>query len=501
MKRRLKDTTYIYFYILFALCVTILSVFISNGLSGNDFWWHVKAGQWIVDNKSFPVHDMFSWYGIENNLKWTAHEWLSEVVFYLIFSIGGQIGIYVFCFAISVILLALIYSVCKDFVLNNMLFTVLFFVYTTILFCLFVYARPHIFSFIIFFLTLKILYDYVNNKSEKAIYFLPLLGILWANFHGGSSNLIYILPIFFIITGLFNFSFGKVEFKALPKKKIIKLALTTIVSAACICINPYGISMLTYPFSNMSDTLMLDLINEWASPDAKVLATLLFFFIPFALVLLSLFTTDKKIKAIDLLVLAFFSYMFLRSTRFIVFYMIATSFFALYYMPKFGKLNPVERKADKIFSVVIIGLLCAATIFGFVRASFTYKNGDLITHELDKQFVDLIKEDNPSRPYTDYNYGGDLIYYGVRVYVDGRADVYTGTPLADYYNLTVLNVHETLADNYDTFTFVEDILNKYNYDAFLIDNSRPLLQYLYSHPEKYKLVKSNDKTSYFKVIY
>lgn len=495
-----RDTRYYYFYILFALCVGILSLMMSYGMSGNDFWWHITAGEWIIDNKAIPHHDIFSWSGMEQNLSWTAHEWLSEVIYYGLFSLGGQYGVYLFCFLAGVLMLYLLYKVSGEKIFNNIAYTSLIFIFSAALIKVYFYGRPHLFSFFLLFTELKILYDYINNKNEKGIYFIPLLSVIWANIHGGSSNLTYVLCIFFIICGLFNFSFGRIEFTRLPKKKLINLSAVTIVSILALCINPYGVEMLKYPYANMSDGLMLHLITEWASPDAKDITTLVFFFIPFALGLISLLTTKKNIRGIDLLIFAFFSYMFFRSSRFIIFLIISYPFYIFDYIPSFGTLNEIKAKGDKIATGVLIGLMSAIIIFGFVNSSATYKKGKLIDHELSQEFVDLIKEDAPERPYTDYNYGGDLIYYGVEVYVDGRADVYTGIPIADYYNLSTFSIFSEYKDDYNSKTFMEDIINKYNFDAFLIDTRRPLCSYLNSQPDKYELIKEVENTAYFKVI-
>src|SRR5688572_1674753 len=51
--------------------------FASRPLDDADFWWHLKTGQYIVDNGIIPTTDFFSFtnYG----KAWVAHEWLSEV--------------------------------------------------------------------------------------------------------------------------------------------------------------------------------------------------------------------------------------------------------------------------------------------------------------------------------------------------------------------------------------------------------------------------------------
>ena len=281
----------------------------SAGISGNDFWWHIKSGEWIIENKAFPREGIFSWMAMDKHLKWYAHEWLTQVVYYGIYSLGGQLAIYVFCFIAGALMLYLIYKVTKENVLNNIMYSVFIFIFTTAVFKVYFYGRPQLFSFFLLFTELKFLYDYTNNKNNKEVYFIPLLGIIWVNMHGGSSNLSYLLCLFFLIAGAINFEFGKVSFVRLPKKKLWTLVGVMLTTIIAMFVNPYGLDMVLYPYTNMADKLMLDMISEWGAPDAKNITILIFFFVPFALGLISIITTEKKIRGIDLLIFAFFSYM------------------------------------------------------------------------------------------------------------------------------------------------------------------------------------------------
>lgn len=99
----------------FLACVSLLliplfviSIVYNGKLSGNDFWWHIKVGEWICTNKALPYEDIFSWYGMENNISWCSQEWLSDVIFYLIFKFFGEVGIYFLCVLLACLLLALI---------------------------------------------------------------------------------------------------------------------------------------------------------------------------------------------------------------------------------------------------------------------------------------------------------------------------------------------------------------------------------------------------------
>ena len=72
--------------------IFFISVFISIcciPIYSDDYWWHVMTGEWIIQNNKVPTNDIFSWYGMENNLSWISHEWLSALVLYVITKIFG----------------------------------------------------------------------------------------------------------------------------------------------------------------------------------------------------------------------------------------------------------------------------------------------------------------------------------------------------------------------------------------------------------------------------
>src|SRR5258705_10183480 len=58
-----------------------------------DFWWHLKAGQYIVETRSIPHTDIFS--TLRFGSEWVTHEWLSEVFMYSVFRPLGYAGLIV----------------------------------------------------------------------------------------------------------------------------------------------------------------------------------------------------------------------------------------------------------------------------------------------------------------------------------------------------------------------------------------------------------------------
>src|SRR4051794_41017122 len=72
-----------------------------------DLWWHLKAGQQIIDTRSVPHTDDYSF--TKQGSEWVAHEWLSEVIIDGIYRLSGLVGLVTIFSLIIVIPLWLTY--------------------------------------------------------------------------------------------------------------------------------------------------------------------------------------------------------------------------------------------------------------------------------------------------------------------------------------------------------------------------------------------------------
>lgn len=491
-KRNSKDNLFI---ISIAIVVTGIIFFYRLGISGNDFWWHVKAGEWIANNKALPSADVFSWYARENGIVWVLHEWLSEVVFYFIHKFSGDLGIYVFALLSAIAMLVLIAARNRKAIKNNVLLSFFYLIPAAFLFHAFFTPRPQLMSYFLLYAVLACLYAYHENEKSKAVYLVPFLSILWGNFHGGSSSLGYILCFIFMFSGVFEISAGKLESKKLSKKQICTYFAIGVFSFLALAVNPNGLKILAYPFENIGDSFLQSLISEWQAPDAKDAGQLLIFFLPFFLAGAGMVITEKKINLIDFLLFLFFSYLFFRSTRFGILFYISASFYVFRYFP-LKEIKPSETKADAAVFYAIMAFLICVNVYGIAGICGTYKKGELISTALDKKFVELVKEEKPKRLYNDYNFGETLIYNNIDTFVDARADIFSKHNLKDAMDLLYLK--DLNGKGGKEIFDPEKIISRYNFDAFLIETDRSLASYLKSRPDKYKLVLQYGNAAYFK---
>ena len=465
-------------------------------ISDNDWFWHYVVGGIIDRTHAIPNHELFTWF---KDYSWTAHEWLTEFVMYKL----GPIGDLIIMFIIFLLLYILMAKMLKvkfnklfDFKLCYLLLMTIFFKVTG--------TRPYILSLLLFAYLIFVLFNYLDDKKHfnKLIYTIPIIQIIWVNFHGGSSSMSYIFIIGVLLCDLFIKFFKLKEdrwanFK-LNNKQIKTLIIVLLLTIICSCLNPFGISMILYPFTNMADANMLDYILEWASPDFHNLFGI-YLFIIIAFPLFNLILQNKKMKLHEIAFQLLLFFMCLRSQRFI-------GMFGIYSMWTLGKyffvsddiyntLKKPFKKFEKIISfsfilllIIILSLVCYKQVHDF-RSSSLIDNDGYYSDEAIKEVIKL----KPQRLYNDYGAGGYLLYKlyefneldNIKIFSYGLGDVFSNEILPDSNKLS--NLKE------DPRKYLE----KYDFDVILTTVNKPL-HYFLDEMDEYNLYYS-DKMCYIYV--
>ena len=451
-----KATKYIFF-----LLITISFFLLLFLQIDTDYFWHIKAGDYMVHH-GILRKDVFSWF--MSGKYWMSHEWLFEIILYCLKIFFGKYHVIIYCFfSIISLLLILIWSNKTSF-FKNIAYLLLYLMFFTIFMIPYVKARPHMLSFCFLAITLSLLWDLYYHKDSKKIFFLPVVAILWANIHGGSSNLSYLLCSLFLLGSLFSFSFPKIEAKHLNHTQIKKYLLVMLLCMIGVCINIHGFKMFYYPYQNMADTTMINSISEWQSTSLNEGYHYVFFAFLLFMILTILFS-KKKLRWIDLIVLGFSIYLGLKSIRFWIFTYIFMSYSIFYYVPK--------RKDDSNTSLCIMSI----SIFLIITFLCNMKNLLSTSYEinLNSDLIQILHKEKPKRIYNMYNYGGELIYHDIPVFIDGRADLYSHYNYRDYLNISTLNGD------------FSKLIKQYNFDYFLVSKDYPIYTYL-QYNSGYKVI-------------
>ena len=435
-----------------------------------DYLWHIKAGEYFCNN-GLVKYDMFSWF--MNGKYWMSHEWLFEVIIFSMKKIFGLYHTAIYCFICITFLIMFIFITNKDDYMKNILFTIIWLFFFLII-CVNVQVRPHLISHILLATTIYLLMDNYKNRDSKKIYFLPIVSIIWSNVHGGSSNLVYLLCFIFLICGLFEFKYKKIEANKISGIQIKKYLLTAVLCMIGVCINFHGFKMFIYPYLNMMNTTMISNIAEWMptslnEPIHYVYFVLLLFIIG------TMTLSKKKYEFIDIVLLAFCMYLGLKSIRFWFYTYIIMSFVIFKYVEK-RDLDNYTDLCIIIISIFFIGL----SIFNYPKVF----NGNY-SFILKEKDIKAVKESNAKRLFNMYDYGGDLIYNDIPVFIDGRADLYSEGNYHDYLDISYLKKDSV------------KLIDKYDFDYLLVDGTYPLNVYLKNN-SNYELVYSRKDVLLYK---
>ena len=457
---------------LLVLFITSALFIASRVVLETDYLWHIKAGEYMFKHGTL-THDVFSW--IVKGEYWMSHEWLFEEFIYILKLVFGNYHLIIYPIITILPMLLLIYIPNRDKFSKNIFYTLVFSMFLFMMMISYVQVRPHLLGFLFLTITIYLLYDLYKNEDSKKIYILPFITMIWANAHGGSSNLSYILCLLFFIGGLFSFKFTKIEAKKFTKKQILTYLIMSIICMISICVNIHGFKMFIYPYENMADTTMLNNITEWQSTSLNVISHYIYY-IYLLFIIMTMLLSGKKIRFIDFILLGFVTFLGLKSIRFWIYSPIIMSFIIFDYV----KEEKVSSLPLSIFSGILCGFI-VLSIINIYNMKFEYK------FHLDNEIIDAVKKERPKRLYNMYNYGGELIYNDIKVFVDGRADLYSKHNLKDYLNI---------ANGDGDYVM---LINKYNFDYLLVDKDYSIYTYL-KYNDNYQAVYEKNKTVLYKKI-
>ena len=446
-----------------------------ESITDNDYFWHVVIGRWIDTNHAIPNRPLFSWWGMQSDLSWTSHEWLTEWIMYKLGD-AGCIAIMLTIFFLLYVLMAKLLKVkfnkIFDVKLIYLLLMTIFFKVTG--------PRPYIISLLFFAYLLYVLFGYLDNKKKfnKLIWTLPIMQVLWANLHGGSSSLPYVFIIGILLSDLFIkiFKINNDRFTSykLNNKQIKTLLINLVLIMIATCISPTGYKLLIYPFTNMTDTNMIDLILEWQSPSFHGFLGL-YIFIMIGVPLFNMIFYKGKFKFYDIALFLLMFYMALKSQRFIGMFGIYSTHILGEYLFFTDKTYDIIKKPFKKFEVLIkysfiILLILILGLTGYKQIS-NFKlvdNHGFYSDEAVKKIIEL----KPKKMYNDFGAGGYLLYklseynsLDTEIFIYGLGDVFSNNILPDSLNLYGVR-------NPDKY------IEKYDFDVMLTVSTSPLRYYL-----------------------
>ena len=228
----------------------------------SDFWWQLETGELIVATGAIPRQDPFSWTALGE--PWQVHEWLSEVLFYLVYTHLSSWALVAYKCGLGAVACGLVLlrgrarsgsfalgvaaALAAAPVIRN-------------------YAdlRPQMLSFVLLAALFLALDAYRRGRWKWLPWALPPGFALWANLHGGV--IVGALLLVLWVGGEAVHQWWTGDRESPPAFPVGPLALSTLASLFCVALNPNGFSTYVYPFWVLGHPTVMSHVTEWYAPD------------------------------------------------------------------------------------------------------------------------------------------------------------------------------------------------------------------------------------------
>ena len=462
-------------------------------LDDGDTGYHIKAGEFIIENHFVPKVDIFSFH--TPAIPWIAHEWLSEVLMgwvHIYFGLNGVVIL--FSFTIASLFYLLFRFIKKNN--GNIIISALLVILSALTSYFHWLARPHIFSLLLSLIWYFILEEY-QYRNRRIIYYLPFLMVLWVNVHGGFIFGLLMIGVYFL-GNLIEMSFSGEENRNNAKKKGKRYILVGLLCLGAAFINPNGYRILVFPFALVFEKSLVNYSNEFLSPNFHHI-----FFVFFAIYLLftiGIFMISKKmLRPTEIILVMLLTYMSLYSCRNIALFSIIIApilsrqieyllegkdgNILIHIKNKAKRYNELDRYANGIlWPLMGVILVIAATKFGMFNFRFEEKMRKPV-----KAVEFLRKEPIKGNMFNADEFGDYIIYSAYpqyKVFIDGRIDIYNPKILSDYQRIS----------NFENGW--ENVIEKYQIKWIIYDKDSPLSRYLLERKD-WRLIYSDEVTNIF----
>ena len=540
LKKRKKFN--INFTIVAIILIAIFCVCITPRTLQNDTFYSIKIGE-LIKNNGIDMMDHFSWH---ENLSYTYPHWLYDFLTYFIYLIAGFKSIYIVTCILSALLGISVFFVNSKITKSK---PISFIITIGVMYALkpYIAARAQLVTFILFIWELYCIERFIENKKIRYAITLVIISTLIANLHVATWPFFFILFLPYIAEYIISVVSDIVIYKK-TKKLVIKykmkvaqknnnierikelqiklneleeknekikqkrkdtnknsykillnkndnvkfLIIVMVICAFTGLLTPTGDTPYTYLYKtmkgntteNISEHQPLTLINN-----TEAICTLV--------ILLSILTfTKTKIKLSDLFFAGGLCYLMFSSRRqfsmLVLIGSVVLGRLVVDMITRYSK-NGLKDVDDVVKNNLVLVLLT------ILMGIFSYNS---IKPVLDDKFVseksypvsacDFILENidlGTAKFYNEYNYGSYMLFRGIPVFIDSRADLYapefSGNKDEDIFSdfINTSSISKYYEDTFEKYNITHVILGKKSKTNLIINKS---------HDENYKEIYSDD---------
>ena len=532
------------FTIMAVVLIAIFCVALTPVTLQNDTFYTIKIGEHIMQN-GIDMQDPFSWH---QDLAYTYPHWLYDVITYLIYNTFGMTGIYITTCILSVILGLTLFFTNKKLLKNQ---SISFIITIGVMYLIrgYIAARAQLVTFILFVLTIYFIERFLETKKKRYAVGLIIIPTLIANLHTAVFPFYFILYLPYIAEYIIailaetiiyrKFAVAKLKFKIKvatnknenPEKikqlreelkkleekidkikvkrtkelqnpykiKLVKrdnckwLILIMVICIFTGLLTPLGNTPYTYlqktmqgnTTQNINEHLPMTLAN-----DTEVVCTLV-------ILLAILIFTKTKIRLCDLFMIGGLGYLMLMTKRQVTMFTLMGSFILNRLMLE---LIQTETKKDLKELTIQFNNLVTVPVMVVVTAVMLGLSYHMSEDKFDDQYVDesaypvqacdYILENidlGKAKFYNEYNYGSYMIFRGIPVFIDSRADLY-----APEFSGKDEDIFMDFINTSNIGTFYEDTFEKYGITHVICyKNSKMNMIITKTHDSKFKELYSD----------
>ncbi len=531
------------FTIVAIILIAIFCISITPVTFQNDTFYTIKIGEYIKNN-GIDMMDHFSWH---KNLNYTYPHWLYDLCTYLVYSIAEFKGVYILTCILSIILGISIFLVNSKLTKNK---SISFIITIGVLYMLqdYIAARAQLVTFILFIWELFFIEKFIENRKIRYGVGLVIISLLIANLHVAVWPFFFVLFLPYIAEYFISLISNVIIYKKIkvlilkcrikianrskktsekvdklkteldnleskvskikikreeenrnPYKIILKkrdnvkfLIIIMIICALMGLLTPIGDTPYTYLYKtmqgnttkNISEHLPMTIINN-----SSAMCTVI-------ILLAILIFTKTKIRLSDLLMISGLCYLMLSTRRqFSMFVLIGSVMFTrlIVNLMKIYTKNILDE-IEKAFQTIIVVIALSVTMVIWS----CYK----IQPKLDDEYVnaksypvaacDYILQNidlKNARFYNEYNYGSYMLFRGIPVFIDSRADLYA----PEFSGNKDEDIFTDFINTSGISKFYEETFEKYNITHVLIyKKSKTNMIITKSNDKNYKELYSDD---------
>lgn len=412
-----------------------------------DLGWHLRTGELIVQTHAVPHQDPFSF--SVTGAPWIAHEWLSEVLMYGLWRLGGTALLILAFAALITAAFALVYTRCE----SRPYAAGLLLLWGAIATIPAWGVRPQMFTLLFASAFLWLLERYLRTGRWQLLALLPAIIVVWVNAHAGFAAGIALILLY-----------AAAELRGEADRTRFKhFTLTALACLAVIPLNPNGFRLYAYPFQTVSAPALTGYIEEWLSPDFhQGIYRLFLLFIAFTVIVLA--RSARRLDRREITLLLFTLAAALVSLRHI-------AFFVLVAVPILSRRMPevpsTQHAATR--SVLHAAVALAAIAAVSLHAWSVLRNQSRAERAVFPVAAIPVLRSAPGPIYNNYDWGGYLIAQHFPVFVDGRSDLY-----GDAFLTQTVRTYEA-RPGWDA------TLQRYNIRTVLVSPRSPLATVLREH--------------------